>query len=113
MRKSVIFAAVLPLALVACQTPGTVPPVSPIVGGVVGLLPDTVVEKIRQGCGFATSLQTAQALIAAFGGPVLPGIVNQIVEEVCGAVKQDVRMGRRRSSAILVRGVVVRGKFVR
>ena len=118
MISRLLAVALFPLVLTACQTSGTapIPPISPIVGGVVGLLPEQIVDQAKRACSFAPTFNTVQSLIAAFGGPAIPGIVNLIVSELCTAVddnkKMAMRSGRRASTPI-VRGVRVRGSFVR
>ena len=106
MRK--LFLALPVLVLAGCQTPATVPSVSPAVTAVVGILPAQVQETAVKVCGFLPAAETVASLIAAFGGPSVPGVVNQIAAEICGAVTR--RSGR---SARVVRGVAIRGQFVR
>jgi hypothetical protein len=97
------------LFLGGCQT-AQAPLPSPVVGAAVGLLPDQIRDKIEQGCGYVASGQTILELISAFGGPAVPSIVNQIVAEVCTAVT---RRSSVRGSVATVRGVRLRGSFVR
>jgi hypothetical protein len=97
------------LFLGGCQT-AQAPLPSPVVGTVVGVLPDQIRDKIEQGCGYVATGQTILDLVSAFGGPTVPGIVNQIVAEVCTAVT---RRSSVRGSVATVRGVRLRGSFVR
>jgi hypothetical protein len=112
MRK-LIFAAFLALPLVACQTPGQVPSVSPVVEVGVGLLPDQVRDAAVKVCGYLPAAETVAQLIAAFGGPSVPGIASQIAAEICGAVTKPRQAGLRAAARPSVRGVAVKGKFVR
>jgi hypothetical protein len=97
------------LFLGGCQT-AQAPLPSPVVGTVVGVLPEKVQEAAAKACGYVPTIQTVIDLVAAFGGPAVPSIANQIVAEVCAAV---VRRGSTRSSTPIVRGVRLRGSFVR
>jgi hypothetical protein len=92
-----------------CQT-AQVPLPSPVVNTVVDVLPDKVRDGAVQACGYIPTVQTVLDLVSAFGGPAVPGIVNQIVGEICTAVT---RRSSVRGSVTTVRGVRLRGSFVR
>lgn len=109
MRKFFLALAMLPV-LAACVTPTTAPPVSPAVTTVVGVLPQNVQDAAVKACGYLPTAQTIAQLIAAFGGPSVPGIATQIANEICAVVAQP---RARRRGAATVRGIQVRGRFVR
>ena|SRR5215207_2790016 len=111
MRK-LILAAALALPLAACQT-GQAPNISPIVNTGVDLLPDRIRDNAVKVCGFLPAAETVIQLIAAFGGPTIPGIASQIAAEICGAVTRPKATTRRAATAPVLHGVAVRGSFVR
>lgn len=109
MKRLILF-PVLALVLSACQTTST-PSVSPIVTTVTGLLPQQVQDVAVKTCGFLPAAETVAQLVAAFGGPSIPGIATQIADEICAAVQK--KSVRRSGGGISVRGVPVVGSFVR
>jgi hypothetical protein len=110
MKRFFLFSSVA-VFLAACQTPANTPPISPVVNVVVGALPAEVQAIAVKTCGYLPLAETVAALVAAFGGPSVPGVASQIAAEICGAVtkKSAIRKGR----GYFVRGVPVQGHFVR
>jgi hypothetical protein len=106
MRKLFLALALLP-ALAAC-TVGQIPPVTPI----TSVLPKDVQDAAVRVCGFLPAAETVAALIAAFGGPAVPGVASQIAREVCEAVAPR-PSSLRRAGVPTVRGVPIKGEFVR
>lgn len=111
MRK-IFLVPFVALGLTACQT-ASAPP-APVINTVVGVLPQQVQDIAVQACGYLPAAETVANLIAAFGGPAVPGIASQIASEICAAVTQPRRAAKgARSSTPTVHGVVIRGQFVR
>jgi hypothetical protein len=109
MRK-LIASSLLALSLTACQTTSSNPPASLTVNAVVGVLPAQVQQAAVQACGYLPTAQTVAQLVAAFGGPNLPGVVTDVANEICAAVtKKSFVPGRR----LAVHGVPIRGRFVK
>jgi hypothetical protein len=108
MKRLILF-PVVALGLTACVTPTTTPPVGPVVSVVVGSLPEEVQSIAVRTCGYLPLAETVAALVAAFGGPAIPGIATAIAGEICGAVVKP----QGRSTTRYVRGVQLKGVFVR
>src|SRR5215207_2954120 len=103
MRKFIL-AAALALPLAACQTASSG---STVVDAAIGALPTQVQETAVKVCGFLPAAETVAQLIAAFGGPTVPGIVGQIAAEICDAVTKP-RTGAIRGTR--PHGVLIRGQ---
>lgn len=111
-------AACLAAALLGgCQTAAPPPPspiVSPIVGGIISVVPEQVQQYAVAACGFLPTAQTIANLAAAWTGVQVPDIAKQIAAEICAAVLASKPATRSTTRNLpMVRGVPIVGAFVR
>lgn len=79
MKHLIALAVAAPLVLTGCQTTGGSPPPATI----VDFLPAEVQAQAVKVCGFAGNLKDIASVIAAFGGPALPGVVGFAINALC------------------------------
>jgi hypothetical protein len=78
MKHLIAIAVAAPLMLTGCQTTGSAPPAT-----IVDFLPAEVQAQAVKVCGFAGNLKDIASVIAAFGGPALPGVVGFAINALC------------------------------
>lgn len=113
MKKIIIAMALASgLALAGCATPGPGPAPAPVVT-------DSQITAIQQYavqvCGYLPAVQTVAEIVATFtGGGALVGLVGNVANAICNAVKPKLGVfARKRAAVPSVNGVVVHGYFVR
>lgn len=111
--RNLVVAAALSLALAACATtaPSTSP--APTIGGAD---PAAIVAQVQAAtttaCKFLPTAQTVLNLVSAFTDVSALGPVAAMAQAICNAVASPTaRLARRGPPR--VRGVAVKGKFVR
>jgi hypothetical protein len=105
MRK-ILLASVFSLGLSACVTPsGNVPGPGIDVGAVI----QTAQETVAKVCGFVPEGGVISSLLVFFK-PDAAGYLA-MAQEICAALNTP--KARRRGAVVTVRGVVIKGRYVR
>lgn len=108
MRKILVVAA-LGLALSGCVTSGT----GVSVGSVTSAIAQFQVG-VRASCGYVPLASSAANILATFvsGGVLVVGAIESAVSATCSALSAKARRFGAHST-VRVRGVVLRGRYVR